>query len=270
MLHGDAGSEQFLSEIFNAAPAIRRAHLSMESIYEYGSRAGVWRLLREFEQRELPLTVFGVGMALQRHPEVTAAFVEPGHEIACHGWRWIHYQYVDEADRARAHAPRRSRSITRAHRRARRSAGTPAATAPTRAGWWPSTAASSTTPTTTATTCRSGRGAAATATRPHLIVPYTLDANDMRFATPQGFNTGDQFFALPADTLRRALRRRRPSAPKMMSRRHALPPARPAGPHRRAAALPRPRRAARPRLGLPPHRHRAALDARHPAPPASR
>ncbi|KAG1256825.1 hypothetical protein G6F65_016164 [Rhizopus arrhizus] len=82
--------------MFNPASYPDR-HLSMEGIYEYGSRAGVWRILREFEKRQLPLTVFGVGMALQRHPELTAAFVELGHEIACHGWRWVHYQNVDEA-----------------------------------------------------------------------------------------------------------------------------------------------------------------------------
>ena len=76
----------------------------MEGIYEYGSRAGVWRILREFEQRGLPLTVFGVGMALQRHPELTAAFKQLGHEIACHGWRWIHYQNRGRSHRARAHA----------------------------------------------------------------------------------------------------------------------------------------------------------------------
>jgi allantoinase len=96
VLHGDAGSEQFLSEMFNPASYPER-HISMEGIYEYGSRAGVWRILREFERRGLPLTVFGVGMALQRHPELTHAFVELGHEIACHGWRWIHYQNIDEA-----------------------------------------------------------------------------------------------------------------------------------------------------------------------------
>ena len=96
VLHGDPGSEQFLSEMFNPASFPDR-HLSMEGIYEYGSRVGVWRLLREFEKRGLPLTVFGVGMALQRHPELTAAFVELGHEIACHGWRWISYQTIDEA-----------------------------------------------------------------------------------------------------------------------------------------------------------------------------
>src|ERR1700744_5036923 len=101
VLHGDPGSEQFLSEIVGAA-AYPSPHMSMESIYEYGSRVGVWRILREFEKRGLPLTIFGVGMALQRSPEVAAAFVELGHEIACHGWRWINYQQVDEATE-RAH-----------------------------------------------------------------------------------------------------------------------------------------------------------------------
>src|SRR6476659_5760002 len=96
VLHGDRGSEQFLSEMFNP-PSYPARHLSMESIYEYGSRAGVRRLLREFERRGLPLTVFGVAMALERHPELTRAFVELGHEIACHGLRWIHYQNLDEA-----------------------------------------------------------------------------------------------------------------------------------------------------------------------------
>ncbi len=96
VLHGDPASEQFLSEIIGAA-AYPARHMSMESIYEYGSRAGVWRILREFERRGLPLTVFGVSMALERHPEITAAFVERDHEIACHGWRWIDYQNVDEA-----------------------------------------------------------------------------------------------------------------------------------------------------------------------------
>src|SRR3546814_20554783 len=79
----------------------------MESIYEYGSRAGVWRLLREFENRRLPLTVFAVGMALERNPEAARAFVELGHEIACHGYRWIHYQSVPE-DIEREHLQRRS------------------------------------------------------------------------------------------------------------------------------------------------------------------
>jgi len=96
VLHGDAGSEQFLSEIIGA-PAYPERHLSMESIYEYGSRAGVWRLLREFETRNLPLTIFAVAMALQRNPTLAAELVRLDHEIACHGLRWIHYQQVDEA-----------------------------------------------------------------------------------------------------------------------------------------------------------------------------
>ena len=96
VLHGDSGSEQFLSEIIGA-PAYPARHLSMESIYEYGSRAGVWRLLREFEARNLPLTVFAVAMALQRNPGLADELVRLDHEIACHGLRWIHYQQVDEA-----------------------------------------------------------------------------------------------------------------------------------------------------------------------------
>ena len=95
VLHGDTDSEQFLSEIATPASFAAR-HLSMESLYEYGSRAGVWRVLREFEQRRLPITVFAVAMALQRHPELAQALKELGHEIACHGWRWILYQQVPE------------------------------------------------------------------------------------------------------------------------------------------------------------------------------
>ena len=101
VLHGDQASEQFLSEMFNPA-AFEARHISMEGIYEYGSRAGVWRLLREFEKRGLPLTVFGVATALQKHSDVTAAFQELGYDIACHGLKWIHYQNIDEATE-RAH-----------------------------------------------------------------------------------------------------------------------------------------------------------------------
>ncbi|HET9010746.1 MAG TPA: polysaccharide deacetylase family protein, partial [Gemmatimonadaceae bacterium] len=96
---GDAGSETFLSEIVGA-PSYPARHMSMESIYEYGSRAGVWRILREFERRSLPLTVFAVARALERNREATAAFVSLGHEIACHGLRWLHYQEVDPATEA--------------------------------------------------------------------------------------------------------------------------------------------------------------------------
>jgi putative urate catabolism protein len=193
VLHGDAGSEQFLSEIIGAASYPAR-HLSMESIYEYGSRVGVWRILREFERRGLPLTVFGVAMALQRNPEFVQACGELGHEIASHGLRWIHYQNVDEAvERAHlAEAVAIQRALTGA--------------APL--GWYTGRDSPNTRrlvvehggfvydsdyygdelPFWTEVALSDGTH------RPHLVVPYTLDANDMRFATPQGFNTATQFF----------------------------------------------------------------------------
>jgi putative urate catabolism protein len=198
VLHGDPGSEQFLSEMFNPA-AFPARHLSMESIYEYGSRVGVWRILREFERRGLPLTVFGVGMALARCPDVTAAFKDLGHEIACHGWRWISYQDVDEATE-REHMERGMDAIERL-------------TGTRPLGWY------------------TGRDSPHTrrlvaddggfeydsdyygddlpfwlkvrksdgSTAPHLVVPYTLDCNDMRFALPQGFSHGDPFFSYLRD-----------------------------------------------------------------------
>ncbi len=201
VLHGDAGSEQFLSELFSPA-AYPARHLSMEGIYEYGSRVGVWRLLREFEQRGLPLTVFGVGMALERCPEVTAAFVELGHEIACHGWRWIHYQNVEEAVE-REHMRRGLEIIERLTGQRPGEAGSVHG-----AGWY--TGRDS--PNTRRLVVEHGGieydsdyygddlpfwlqvrktdGALA----PHLVVPYTLDCNDMRFALPQGYSHGDPFF----------------------------------------------------------------------------
>src|SRR5437016_3696806 len=111
VLHGDPGSEQFLSEIVGAQSYPAR-HMSMESIYEYGSRVGVWRILKEFERRKLPLTIFGVAMALERHPDFAKACVELGHEIACHGWRWIHHQDMDDATE-RAHIARAVQIHTR-------------------------------------------------------------------------------------------------------------------------------------------------------------
>lgn len=215
VLHGDAGSEQFLSEMFNP-PAYPARHLSMEGIYEYGSRAGVWRLLREFEKRALPLTVFGVSMALERHPELTKAFVELNHEIACHGWRWIHYQGVDEAVE-RQHMDIGMDIIQQL-------------TGERPSGWY------------------TGRDSPHTrrlvadfggfeydsdyygddlpfwlnvrktdgALTPHLVVPYTLDCNDMRFALPQGFSHGDEFFEYLRDTFD-VLYAEGAEAPKMMS-----------------------------------------------------
>ncbi|RSZ42987.1 allantoinase PuuE [Variovorax beijingensis] len=218
-LHGDAGSEQFLSEMFNPASFPDR-HISMEGIYEYGSRAGVWRILREFEKRGLPLTVFGVGMALARYPELAAAFKELGHEIACHGWRWIHYQNLDEATE-REHMRLGMEAIEKL-------------TGERALGWY------------------TGRDSPRTrrlvadyggfeydsdyygddlplwmkvqktdgTVVPQLIVPYTLDCNDMRFALPQGYSHADPFFQYMKDSFDALYAEGDPqgdNCPKMMS-----------------------------------------------------
>ena len=223
VLHGDAGSEQFLSELSNP-PSYPARHLSMESIYEYGSRAGAWRILREFEKRGLPLTVFGIGMALQRHPEITAAFMELGHEVACHGWRWIHYQDVDEATE-RAHMRQMVELIEQLTGEKH---GAPGAIHGV--GWY------------TGRDSQNTRRLVADlggfeydsdyygddlpfwmkvaktdgSIVPQLIVPYTLDANDMRFALPQGFAQADDFFTYLRDSFD-ALYAEGDSAPKMLS-----------------------------------------------------
>ena len=219
VLHSDAGSEQFLSEMFNP-PSFAERHLSMESIYEYGSRAGVWRILREFEKRQLPLTVFGVGMALERAPDVTAAFVELGHEIACHGWRWINYQQMDEATE-REHMRQGMDAIEKL-----------TGTCPL--GWY--TGRDS--PNTRRLVADDGRtlydsdyygddlpfwtkvkrtdGVEA----PRLVVPYTLDANDMRFSSAQGFAQAEDFFIYLRDSFDALYAEGDPAGldrPKMMS-----------------------------------------------------
>ncbi len=215
ILHGDPGSEQFLSEIIGA-PSYQARHMSMESIYEYGSRAGVWRILNEFEQRGLPLTIFGIAMALQRHPELTKAFVDLGHEIACHGLRWIHYQDIDEATE-RDHMQKAIEIIQQL-------------TGEIPLGWY--TGRDS--PNTRRLVVDNGNflydsdyygddlpfwtevKTSNDETRQHLVVPYTLDTNDMRFATPQGFNSGEQFFQYLRDSFD-VLYAEGESAPKMLS-----------------------------------------------------
>ncbi len=193
VLHGDAASETFLSELF-APQAYPDRHLSMESIYEYGSRVGVWRILREFETRGLPLTIFAVASALQRHPEVAQACRAAGHEIACHGLKWIHYQQVDEATE-RAHLQQAVAMLT-------------ALTGERPLGWY--TGRDS--PNTRRLVADEGgflydsdyygddlpfwmrvRRSDGQVV-PHLVVPYSLDCNDMRFSLPQGFSHGDPFF----------------------------------------------------------------------------
>ena len=199
VLHGDPGSEQFLSEIIGARSYPAR-HMSMESIYEYGSRAGVWRLLREFDARGLPLTVFAVAMALERNPELATELVGLGHEIACHGLRWIHYQDIDEAVE-REHMQQALDSLERL-------------TGIRPQGWY--TGRDS--PNTRRLVVEQGGllydsdyygddlplwmriETQAGETRPHLVIPYTLDNNDMRFATAQGFNSGEQFYQYLRDS----------------------------------------------------------------------
>jgi putative urate catabolism protein len=206
-LHGDPGSEQFLSEMANP-PSFPDRHLSMEGIYEYGARAGVWRILREFERHGWPLTVFGVGMALERHPEIARAFAGRGDEIACHGWRWIHYQDVDEATE-RAHMRRGLDAIERLTGQRRTDPD-----AIHGVGWY--TGRDS--PRTRRLVADDGglaydsdyygddlpfwmRVARTDGTVvPRLVVPYTLDTNDMRFALPQGFGQAEDFLTYLRDS----------------------------------------------------------------------
>ncbi|MDD2712422.1 MAG: allantoinase PuuE [Simplicispira sp.] len=222
VLHGNAASEQFLSEMFNP-PAYPARHMSMESIYEYGARAGVWRILRAFEKRGLPLTVFGVATALQRAPDVAQAFVELGHEIACHGLQWISYQDVPEAVE-RAHL-QQAMAIFKDLFGGRSEHGL---------GWY--TGRDS--PRTRRLVADWGgfaydsdyygddlpfwmqvRRTDGTVV-PQLIVPYTLDCNDMRFALPQGYAHADPFFQYLKDTFDVLYAEGDPdgdNAPKMMS-----------------------------------------------------
>ena len=210
VLHGDAASESFLSDMINPAPVAGARHMSMEQIYEYGSRAGVWRLLRLFEICNVPVTVFGVAMAMERNPAVVEAFLQAGHEIASHGWRWINYQDVP----ARVEQEHMARAIE-IHRRL---------TGERPLGWY------------TGRTSPNTRRLAADeggflydaddysddlpfwtkpGRSPHLIVPYSLEANDMRFSGT-GLNTGEQFFSYLKDAFD-VLYAEGEETPKMMS-----------------------------------------------------
>jgi putative urate catabolism protein len=211
ILHGDAASEAFLSEIVGAAPWPGQRHMNMESIYEYGSRAGFWRLWRLFTQRKLPVTVYGVAMALARNPDAVAAMKEANWEIASHGLRWIEYRdfAIDDERRHMAEAIRIHREVT----------------GDRPLGWY-----TGRTSINTRDLVMEEGGFLYDADAyaddlpywvegpkgPHLVIPYTLDANDMRFATPQGFNSGDQFFAYLRDTFD-MLHAEGATAPKMMS-----------------------------------------------------
>jgi len=190
VLEGDAGSEIFLSEIIGAQKFPAR-HISMESLYEYGTRAGVWRLLRLFKKYGVPVTVFAVTRALEKYPEMVKVFLDAGHEIASHGHRWITYQDIDE-ETERAHMKRAVEIITQL-------------TGERPLGWY----TGRTSPNTRKLVKEFG-GFLYDADdysddlpfwdEGQLVIPYTLDANDMRFCTPQGFNTGEQFFVYLRDT----------------------------------------------------------------------
>ena len=211
ILHGDPASEAFLSEIVGADARKGVRHMSMESIYEYGSRAGVWRLLRIFKEYQVPVTIFAVGMAVERNPAVIEAMVDAGHEICSHGYRWIDYQYVTE-DQEREHIGLAIAAIENV-------------TGRRPLGWY----TGRTSPNTRRLVVEEG-GFLYDADdysddlpfwdhqhgTPHLVIPYTLDVNDMRFATPQGFNTGDQFFSYLKDTFD-LLYSEGKETPKMMS-----------------------------------------------------
>ncbi|WP_323748402.1 MULTISPECIES: allantoinase PuuE [unclassified Phyllobacterium] len=212
ILDDDPVSESLLSEIVGAQPWPGQRNLNMESIYEYGARAGFWRLWRMFTRRSLPVTVYGVTLAMARNPEAVAAMKEAGWEIASHGLRWLEYKDFSE-EREREHileAVRLHTEIT-GSRPLGIYQGKPSSqtlklvmeeggflySADSYADelpYW----------------VQGPKG-------PHLIVPYTLDANDMRFATPQGFNSGDQFFCYLKDSFDVLYREGLEGAPKMMS-----------------------------------------------------
>jgi putative urate catabolism protein len=213
ILHGDAASEAFLSEIVGAAAWPGQRHWNMESIYEYGARAGFWRLWRMFSSRNIPLTIYGVATAMQRSPEQVAAMMEAGWEIASHGLKWIeHKDMTEDAERAQiAEAIRLHTEVTGERP----------------LGWYTGRCSMNT----TRLVMEEGGFMYSSddysdelpywLKKPdgnrHLIIPYTLDANDMRFATPQGFNTGDHFLSYLKDSFDCLYEEGKNGAPRMMS-----------------------------------------------------
>jgi len=211
ILHGDCASEAFLSEIVGAEPVLGARHMNIESLFEYGSRAGFWRLHHAFTARSISVTVYGVAMALARNPQAVAGMLDAGWEIATHGYRWIDYQYVPEITE-REHLAAAIDIHTKV-------------TGSRPLGWYLGRCR----PNTHRLIAEEGGfiyNADSYADdlpywdtshgKPQLIVPYTLDANDMRFATAQGFNSGDQFFAYLKDTFD-VLYREGETQPRMMS-----------------------------------------------------
>jgi len=210
VLNGDKNSEIFLSEIIGAQP-IKGRHINMESLYEYGSRAGFWRLHKLFQEKKIPITVFGVGMALEKNPEVCKAIIEAGYEVASHGWRWIDYQNIKKSEEKK-----HMNLAIKAHTKIFGERPN---------GWYTGRCS----PNTRDLVMEDGGFLYDSDSysddlpywetrnkKKQLIIPYTLDNNDMRFATNQGFNTGDHFFSYLKDSFD-ALYEEGETSPKMMS-----------------------------------------------------
>lgn len=215
VLHGDSGSEQFLSDIIGAASFPDR-HMSMDSLYEYGSRAGFWRIHNEFQKRGLTMSIFGVAMALARNPEIVEAIKAADYDVVSHGWRWIHYQNLDEAtERQHMHQAVEILEDLFGNKplgwyTGRDSPNTRRLVAENGGFLYDSDYYGDDLPFWSEITCSDG------SIKPHLVVPYTLDANDMRFATAQGFNTAEQFYTYLKDSFD-VLYEEGETAPKMMS-----------------------------------------------------
>ena len=211
ILHGDAASETFLSEIIGAQPFVNERHMNMESFYEFGSRAGFWRLHKLFTDRDLPVTVFGVAMAMQRNPEAVNAMLKADWEIASHGYRWIDYQKVsieterEHLKKAIAIHEEMTGEKPKGFYLGRMSENTRQLVIDEGSFLYDADSYADDLP-----YYVEGNE------KPHLIVPYTLDINDMRFASPQGFNSGDQFFRYLKDSFD-TLYAEGADAPKMMS-----------------------------------------------------
>ena len=210
VLNGDNNSEVFLSEIIGAQP-VKGRHMNMESLYEYGSRAGFWRLYKLFQEKKIPITVFGVGMALEKNPEVCKALIDANYEVASHGWRWIDYQNVKKSEEKK-HMNLAIQAHTKIFGKRP-------------SGWYTGRCS----PNTRDLVIEDGGFLYDSDSysddlpyweirnkKKQLIIPYTLDNNDMRFVTNQGFNTGDHFFSYLKDSFD-ALYEEGKASPKMMS-----------------------------------------------------
>ena len=210
VLHGDKHSEVFLSEIIGAQP-VKGRHINMESLYEYGSRSGFWRLHKLFQEKKIPITIFGVGMALEKNPEICKAIKDANYEVASHGWRWIDYQSVKKSEEKK-HMKLVIKKIKEIF-------------GERPLGWYTGRCS----PNTRDLVFDEGGFLYDSDSysddlpyweirkkKKQLIIPYTLDNNDMRFVANQGFNTGDHFFTYLKDSFD-ALYEEGKTNPKMMS-----------------------------------------------------